>query len=75
MYHLFVAFDILLEDNLNGNLSICGICFSHNAIGASAESSAKLVLRSGRDVNGRDKFEDEGGPTFCHSFRVGHPGG
>ena len=44
--HLVVAFDVLLQDDLDGAFSLGRLCFSDNAVGASSECLAKLVLGS-----------------------------
>jgi hypothetical protein len=45
--HLFVSFDIFLEDDLNCDLLPIGsFSFSHNAVGPCAKRSAKFIFRS-----------------------------
>jgi hypothetical protein len=44
--HLVVAFDVLLQDDLDGAFSLGWLCFSDDAVGSSSESPAKLVLGS-----------------------------
>jgi hypothetical protein len=41
--HLLIAPHVLLEDDLDGHLSLRAVGLAHNAIGASAERLAELV--------------------------------
>lgn len=43
--HLFVALDILLQDDLDGNFLTLKVCFSNDSVGTSTQGSAELVLR------------------------------
>ena len=43
--HLFIAFDVLLQDDLDGDLVTLEVCFSDDAICASTECSTEFVLR------------------------------
>ena len=44
VYHLLIAPDALLEDNLDRTLALGAICLSNNAICTSAECLAKPVF-------------------------------
>lgn len=45
IHHLFIAFHVLLEYDLDGHLLTIDFCFSNDAIRASAERSTEFVLR------------------------------
>ena len=42
--HLLVTLDVLLEDNLDGDLAVGAFSLTDDAIGSGAEGFAKLVL-------------------------------
>lgn len=42
--HLVVAFDVLLQDDLDGAFSLGRVCLSDNAIGTGTERLAEPVL-------------------------------
>lgn len=49
--HLFIALDVLLEYDLDGNLALRTICLSHNAISACTERFAHFIPRSVPDIS------------------------
>jgi hypothetical protein len=42
--HLFVALDILLEDDLHSDLAIWAVCLANDTVGACAEGAWEAVL-------------------------------
>lgn len=46
IYHLFIALDIFLENDLDGDLTVGAVSLTDDAIGSGAECLAKLVFRS-----------------------------
>lgn len=44
--HLLVAFNVLLEYNLHGNLSVRAVCFPYDAICAGAQRLPEAVFGS-----------------------------
>ena len=58
IHHLFVASNVLLENDLDGALSLWAICFPHDAVRAGTERFTKAIVRS-RSV-GQVYADDEG---------------
>lgn len=44
VHHLFIALDILLQDNLDRHLAVGAICFANDTICACAEGPSESVL-------------------------------
>lgn len=44
--HLLVALDVLLQDDLDGNLASGAVCFTNDSIGSSTEGASELILGS-----------------------------
>ena len=46
IYHLFIAFDVLLENNLDGIFLSTALSFTDDSIGTSTQSSPEFILGS-----------------------------
>lgn len=47
VYHLLVSLDILLQDNLDGDLALGAISFPHDTIGSGTQRLSEAVSRPG----------------------------
>jgi hypothetical protein len=51
VHHLLVAFDIFLQDDLDGDLAGGAVCFADDAIGTSTEGPPETILGSTKRVS------------------------
>lgn len=77
VHHALVALDVLLQDDLDGDLAARRVGLADDAIGAGAEGAAELVVGSARRLDmslGRARTLG-GAFTSYRSFRAGRRGG
>lgn len=76
VHHALVAPDVLLQDDLNGDLALRRVGLADDAIGSGAEGATELVFGSAHRLDTPLVERALGGAfTSCRSFRAGRRGG